>query len=353
MRFSDDGAPESACRGDALIAEVVMVNVFLTGATGFLGGHLALTLAGRGHHVRALVRRVPKSGFLVEAANIEFVEGDITNPSDVLSVSEGCSLFYHIAALYRSAREPDSAFHDVNVNGTRHVLDAARKHGALRVVHCSTIGVHGDVAEIPANEHTPLRPHDIYQRTKLEGELLAQAAAKEGLPVAIFRPAAIYGPGDTRFLKLFKTIHEGRFRMFGSGEVFYHMTYVSDLVDGVLLCGEHPDAAGSVYVLAGPRYTTLNELVAVVAGAVGRASPRGHLPLAPVKLAARMCEGLCRPFGIQPPLHKRRLDFFTMNRAFSIEKARRELGYEPKKELPEGCRLTAQWYFETGLLRKK
>jgi dihydroflavonol-4-reductase len=329
-----------------------MTDVFVTGATGFLGGHLALALARRGNHVRALVRRVPTSGFLVDEPDIELVEGDLTDASAVLRASEGCSVFYHIGALYRSTREPDAVFHDVNVNGTRHVLDAARKHGALRVVHCSTIGVHGDVAEIPANESTPLRPHDVYQRTKLAGEMLAQAAAKEGLPVVIFRPAAIYGPGDTRFLKLFKTIHDGRFRMIGSGEVLYHMTFVSDLVEGVILCGGHPDAVGRVYILAGPRYTTLKELVSIVAAAVGRPVPRGHIPLPPVKFAARVCEGICRPFGIQPPLHGRRLDFFTVNRAFSIEKARRELGYAPGIDLPEGCHLTAQWYFDQGMLKK-
>ncbi len=327
-----------------------MTIVFVTGATGFLGGHLARSLARTGHRVRALVRRVPKAGLLREEPNIEFVEGDLTDAADVLRASEGCALFYHIGALYRSAKEPDGAFHDVNVNGTKNVLDAARTHAPLRVVHCSTIGVHGDVAEMPANENTPFRPHDVYQRTKLEGELLAQSAAKAGLPVTIFRPAAIYGPGDTRFLKLFKGIQSGRFRMIGSGEILYHMTYVADLVEGVILCGAHPDAEGRVYIIAGPRYTTLNELVAIVAGAVGRDPPRGHLPLWPVKVAARVCEAVCRPLGIQPPLHKRRLDFFIANRAFSIEKARRELGYAPKTDLPEGCRLTAEWYRENGMI---
>lgn len=329
------------------------MKAFVTGATGFLGGHLALTLARRGTPVRALVRRRPETGPLAQESNIEFITGDLTRAGDVLEASEGCSHFYHIAALYRSAGEKDSVFSDVNVGGTEHVLEAARRHGAERVVHCSTIGVHGDVAEVPADEKTPFRPHDVYQRTKLEGELRARAAAESGLPVAIFRPAGIYGPGDTRFLKLFKTIHEGRFRMFGPGEVFYHLTYVSDLVEGAILCGEHPDAVGNVYILAGPRYTTINELAAVIAESLGRKVPRGRLPLAPLKLAARLCESVCRPLGIEPPLHSRRLDFFTVNRAFSIEKARRELGYRPKVDLPEGCRLTARWYLEQGLLKQR
>ena len=326
-----------------------MTDVFVTGATGFLGGRLAATLARRGDRVRALARRPPAAADPA-SERIEWVRGDLTSGDDVLRASEGCSHFYHIAALYRSAKERDRAYYDVNAGGTQNVLNAARRHGAARLVHCSTVGVHGDVAEIPADETSPLRPHDVYQKSKLEGETLAQAAAKEGMPVTIFRPAAIYGPGDTRFLKLFKGIRTGRFRMVGPGSVLYHMTYVADLVEGVILCGAHPGAVGQTYILAGPRYTTINELAGFVAEAVGRPVPSGHIPLAPLRIAARMCEAVCRPFGIDPPLHRRRLDFFSVNRAFSIEKARRELGYSPKVDLAEGCRLTAQWYFETGLL---
>ncbi len=329
------------------------MKVFVTGATGFLGGHLARELARRGRTVRALVRRRPEDCALSREPNVELITGDLTRLDDVLGASEGCSIFYHIAALYRSAGEKDSVFYDVNVGGTENVLEAARRYGAGRVVHCSTIGVHGDVEEFPADENSPFRPHDVYQRTKLEGELRAREAAENGLPVTVFRPAGIYGPGDTRFLKLFRTIHNGRFRMFGPGEVFYHLTYVSDLVDGAILCGEHPNAAGKVYILAGPRYTTINELVAIIAESLGGKVPRGRLPLAPLQLAARVCEAVCRPLGVEPPLHRRRLDFFTVNRAFSIEKARRELGYEPKVDLPEGCRRTARWYLEQGLLKKK
>ena len=97
---------------------------------------------------------------------------------------------------------------------------------------------------IPSNEDAPFAPGDIYQRTKLEAEVLARTRFEAGFPGVIFRPAGIYGPADRRFLKLFKTIHRGTFRMIGSGDMFYHMTYVADLVDGIILCGEHPGAIG-------------------------------------------------------------------------------------------------------------
>jgi dihydroflavonol-4-reductase len=233
------------------------------------------------------------------------------------------------------------------------VLEAAYRHGVGRTIHCSTIGVHGDTKEVPCNEDSPFNPGDIYQETKLEGELKARAAFEGGLPGVIFRPAGIYGPGDLRFLKLFKSVHNRNFRMFGSGNTFWHPVYIADLIEGIDLCGKHPAALGRIYILAGRRYVTLNELVAEIAAAVGVPRPMGRLPYWPLLAGAITCEGLCRPFGINPPLHRRRVAFFVKNRAFAIERAKRELGYSPKVDLAEGVRRTAQWYFEQGHLRAR
>lgn len=229
-------------------------------------------------------------------------------------------------------------------------MDAARQQGVERVVHCSTIGVHGDVREVPSTEESPYNPGDIYQRTKLEGELVAREAFAKGLPGTVVRPASIYGPGDLRLLKLFRTIRNGSFRMFGSGEAFFHMVYIDDLVDGMLLCAERAEAVGQVFILAGPRYLKLDNLVSLVANAVGVPVPRGHLPMWPLMAAAAACEAVCRPFNIEPPLHRRRADFFRKNRAFSYEKARNLLGYEPLIDPSDGIRQTARWYFENGYL---
>jgi dihydroflavonol-4-reductase len=321
----------------------------VTGATGFTGGHVARELRRRGHRVRALVR--PGSDVSSLAGHdIELCSGQLVSASDVRRAMEGVEIVYHIAAAYREAKHPDSYYFDVNVGGTKNILDAARAEGVHRVVHCSTAGVHGEVTTVPADECAPLSPGDVYQDSKLEGEQVALAEFGRGLPGVVFRPVGIYGPGDTRFLKLFRTIDSGRFRMFGSGEVLYHLTYIDDLVDGIILCGEVPDALGQVFLLAGPGYTTLNELVARVAEALDRPMPRGRLPLWPLLTAATLCEAACRPLGIDPPLHRRRCDFFVKDRAFTSAKAREILGYEPKVDLAAGLRRTADWYRATGLL---
>jgi nucleoside-diphosphate-sugar epimerase len=214
-----------------------------------------------------------------------------------------------------------------------------------RVVHCSTVGVHGDVEHPPADEEAPLRPGDIYQATKLEGEEVARSAGQRlNVEVTIVRPTGIYGPGDRRLLKLFRGVARRRLPMLGKGEIFYHLTYIDDLVEGFRLCGEHPAAANRTYILAGPEVTTLKELTALIAQAAGVVPPRLHLPVWPFWIAGAACEAVCVPFGIEPPLYRRRVDFYTKSRSFDISRARREIGYAPRVALQEGISRTLAWY---------
>jgi nucleoside-diphosphate-sugar epimerase len=324
-------------------------DVLVTGVTGFTGGALALELARRGHRVRGLVRSREGLARLIEAG-IEPRDGDIRDADAVARAAEGVERIYHIAAVFRSAGHPDSYYEDVNRGGVANVIAAARRHGVARVVHCSTMGVHGHLSEIPGDETSPFNPGDIYQETKLAGERIASAAFQDDVCGAIVRPMGIYGPGDLRFLKLFRAIRRGRFVMVGSGETLYHFAYIDDLVEGFILCGEHPDAPGGTYLIGGDDYITLNEFTGLIAEAVGARPPRWRIPVWPVMAAGAVCEAVCRPLGLEPPLHRRRVAFFTKDRAFSNEKARRELGFEPRIDMREGIRRTARWYFDQGLL---
>jgi nucleoside-diphosphate-sugar epimerase len=132
--------------------------------------------------------------------------------------------------------------------------------------------------------------------------------------------------------------------------VFYHLTYIDDLVEGFRLCGEQQEAAGQTFLLAGPEYTTLEELVARVAQAVGGRPPWIHWPVWPVWAAGALCELICIPLGVEPPLYRRRVDFYRKSRAFDITRARQVLGYNPRVSLQDGLRRTAEWYRARGLL---
>ena len=330
------------------------MTVLVTGATGFTGGHLAATLARRGETVRALVRPKSRGRFersVLPGLGVRPIEGDLGDRASVWRAAEGVEIVYHIAASYREAGQPDSAYRAINVEGTRNLLDAARGGGARRVVHCSTGGVHGHIADPPANEDAPFNPGDIYQDTKLEAEQLARRFGVEtGFDVVVARPIGIYGPGDTRFLKMFRGLARGSFPMLGSGKAFYHLTYIDDLVEGFRLCGTVPTAKGRTYILAGPRYTTLEDLVALVAKELKVAPPRMHWPVWPFWTMGLLCETICVPLGIEPPLYRRRVDFYTKSRAFDTTRARTELGFAPQVDLEEGIHRTAQWYREQTLL---
>lgn len=324
-------------------------NILVTGVTGTTGGALASELARRGHYVRGLVRSMEGTDELT-TAGIELFEGDIRDADAVARAAEGVDLIYHIAAVFRSARHPDSYYVEVNEMGVANVIAAARRHDVDRVVHCSTMGVHGHLSEVPGDESSPFNPGDIYQVTKLAGERLAREAFDADVSGVIVRPMGIYGPGDLRFLKLFRAIQRGHFAMIGSGQTLYHFVYIDDLVEGFLLCGEHPNAPGETYLVGGDDYITLNRLTELIAEAVGVSPPRWHVPVWPVMAAGALCEAVCRPLGVEPPLHRRRVAFFTKDRAFSNAKARRELGFRPRVDMREGIRRTARWYYDEGLL---
>jgi len=326
------------------------VRALVTGATGFTGGHLARSLAAAGVPVRALVRDVNDAREL-KVAGIELVVGDLRDPAALNSASSGVDVVYHIAAIYRQAGISRETYRAVNATAVGTVIEAAARGGARRVVHCSTVGVHGDIERPPANEDAPIRPGDIYQVTKLEGEHIAREAGKRlGIEVVIVRPSGIYGPGDRRLLKLFRGVVRRRLPILGRGEIYYHLTYIDDLVAGFRQAGEHPKAANRTFILAGPEVTTLNKVVALIAEVGGVRPPRLHLPVWPFWIAGAVCEAVCVPFGIEPPIYRRRVDFYTKSRAFDITRARQEISYDPQIGLRDGIGRTLEWYRAHGWL---
>jgi nucleoside-diphosphate-sugar epimerase len=324
------------------------LRVLVTGATGFTGGYLAKALVARGQEVRALVRDPARATGLRDAG-VEILPGDLKDRASLRAAVEGVRIVYNVAAVYRQAGIPLSEYRAVNVDGVRAIVEASAEARVARVVQCSTVGVYGDVAHPPANEDAPLRPGDVYQRTKLEGEQAGRdAAARTGVEYTIARPTGIYGPGDRRLLKLFRGVARRRLVILGSGKIFYHLTFVTDVAEGLRLCGETAAASGGSYIIAGAQVTTLNDLTAAIAREAGVSAPSLHVPVWPVWLASAVCEAVCVPLRIEPPLYRRRVDFFSKSRAFDISRARAELGYSPAVSLQDGIRQTLAWYRQQG-----
>ena len=325
------------------------MKVALTGASGYTGGRVLAALQARGDDVVVLARG--DGARRLSAAGTRVVEGDLSSASALRRLVDGVSGVVHVAAVYRTAGHPDSYYRDVNVLGTQRLAEAAAAAGVKRFVHTSTVGVHGHVRNPPADEESPMAPSDVYQETKAEGERAARAFhGRNGMAVAVVRPGAIYGPGETRLLKLFKAIARGRYAVVGSGRAFYHPVYIDDLVQGFLLALDRPEAAGEPFVIAGARYVSQNELAALIARETGGRVLPFRVPAWPLQLAGTLCEAVCVPLGVDPPIYRRRVDFWVKDRAFRIDKARRLLGYEPKVDLEEGIRRTVAAYREAGWL---
>jgi nucleoside-diphosphate-sugar epimerase len=325
-------------------AELTLV----TGATGFTGSHLVDRLVAQGAQVRVIARSAARAREILPGP-VEIVEGDIADADVVRRAVQGVTTVYHLAAVYREAKHPDFRYREVNVEASRRLLDAAVAAEVRRYVHCSTVGVHGHIASPPGDEQTAYGPGDVYQETKCEAEQLA-LSYRDRIPLAVARPTAIYGPGDTRLLKLFRMVARRRFPLIDGGENYYHTVHVNDLVSGLLLLGTHPGAVGEIFILGGERYLKLSELAAMIAELAGVPAPWLRLPAKPFQLAGSLVEKLCVPLGIEPPIYRRRVDFYTKSRAFSIEKARRMLGYRPEVKLRDGLRETFDWYVANGYI---
>jgi nucleoside-diphosphate-sugar epimerase len=311
---------------------------------------LAEKLLAQGKEVRAFVRNKAKL-LSPNAHRMEVIESDITDTEAMKRAVDGVEKVYHIAALFRQAGIPDKVYWDVNVTATENLLRLAREAGVKRFVHCSTVGVHGHIEHPPANENYRFSPGDIYQVTKLAGEQKALAYHKEtGFPVSVVRPGPIYGVGDMRLLKLFKLAAKNITPILGDGNIFFNMVYVEDLADIFILASEKEEAIGEVFLGAGPENMRLNDIVDMIADILDKPRRKIHLPAGPFQIAGSLCEKVCIPLGIEPPIYRRRVDFFTKSRSFTIDKARRLLGYNPKFNYARGLAVTAQWYRQQHLL---
>lgn len=321
----------------------------LTGATGYTGGRLLAALSDRGDEVTVLAR--PQSISEGIRARARVVEGDLADVGALARLVEGADAIVHVAAVYRTAGHPDAYYREVNVLGTERLLEAAARRGVRRFVHTSTVGVHGHVEHAPADETAPFHPGDVYQSTKAEAEALAlDYHRRRGVPVTVVRPGAIYGPGETRLLKLFRSIARGRYAIVGSGRSFYHPVFIDDLIAGFLLALERPEAVGEAFLVCGPSYASQLDLAALIAKHTGGRVLPFRIPARPIQWLGDVVEAVCVPLGVEPPLHRRRVDFWTKSRAFTIAKARRLLGYDPQVDLDEGIARTAAWYREAGWL---
>ena len=325
--------------------------VLVTGATGFTGSLLTRRLVEQGCIVRAIARHSAHAGALKDLS-VEWFHGNVYDADVVKAATTGVQYVFHAAAAYRVSGLPDDEYRRVHETSTQLLAEAALQQPDFkRFVHISTVGVHGHVEHPPANEETPFNPGDIYQQSKAEAELWLHAFAREKkLPYTVIRPAAIYGPGDRRLLKIFKLAIKPFFILLGHSKGLYHLVHVEDLVGGLLLAAVHPAAQGEAFICGNPEPVTQERMGRIIAAALGRPCRVLRLPAWPVFLAADLCEAVCKPLKMAPPLYRRRVAFFTKDRSFDTRKIRERLGFQPCYTNEAGLAMTARWYREQGWL---
>jgi nucleoside-diphosphate-sugar epimerase len=323
------------------------MKVLVTGGTGFTGKALVKRLLDEGHQVVALDYKEGVKTQELRDWGATVVIGSVADKA----VVDQCDVVQHLAAAFRELDVPNTYYDEINIGGTRNCLEAAEKYGIKKFIYCSTCGVHGNVDHPPADESAPINAADYYQQTKYQAEPLVKEFSDKGMKTTIIRPAAIYGPGDPeRFFMIFRRVAKGAFPMFGSGKTFYHPLYVENLVDAHMLAMDEEKGTGGTYLIADEQYITIKELVKAVGLAMNVDVKIPHYPIMPLIIAGHFFEKVCKPFRITPPIFPRRVDWYRQNRAFSIEAAKRDLGYKPKVGLDEGLKRTYEWYKSEGYL---
>ena len=328
-----------------------MTRCLVTGATGFVGSHIAERCVAEGFEVRALVRHNSDTS-LLEEWGVKLVEGDLLNQASLERGMAGVDYVFHAAAKVGDWGAVD-AFRRVNVDGLETVLDAACRSDLKRFVHISSLGVYRNGHHYGTDESvTPTIGADDYANTKIEGERMVVAAHTErGLPITVFRPGFIYGPRDRNVLpRLLDVLHKQRLMFLGDGKQKVNSIYVKNLVDAVFLALAKPASIGQIYNVTDAQGIDKREFISTVAQAAGFRVPRRHVPLWVGVVFAEVFEALYRLARREdaPILNKARVKFLGLNLDFSCAKAQRQLGYAPRVKFHQAMRDSVEWFRHNG-----
>jgi nucleoside-diphosphate-sugar epimerase len=323
------------------------LEILISGGNGFLGRHLIGELQKRGDHIRVLALDAEDTSW-VEEHNVAVYRGDILDPDTLSAPLRGVQSVFHLAAMmgvWRSMRD----YCATNVLGTENVCRAALKAGVSRVIHTSSAMVYNMASGRPATEQDPLTPlSEPYSVSKARGDLLVQAMIREeGLPAVILRPGTLIGPGDRlNFGRMADRVGAGRAIIIGQGKNAIPLVDVTDMVRGLVLALDSEHAVGETYNIGNDQPLNQAEYLSLIAQELGTAGPRLHVPYAALYSAAYCAERLSvlSHNRIRPFLTRHGVKLYGANNLLSIDKARRELGYEPMVSAGDAVRRASRWY---------
>jgi nucleoside-diphosphate-sugar epimerase len=326
------------------------MRVLITGASGFLGGHVAEALAARGDRVRAMVRKTSKRDHLEKLAGVELFEGSVEQVERVREAVDGVDAIVHCAGIVK-ARSADEFF-AVNVGGTSNLVEAARKRGKglRRFVHVSSLeacGPSADGGPVPLDQESPVT---AYGRSKLAAEKVV-LSAREAMPVVILRPAAIYGPRDVEILDAFKSVKRGLFPVINGGRSKTIFVYATDCAAACVRAIDADVPSGRTYFVDdGCGAIDMRQMFADFERALGKKAVRATLPMPVLMTVARGVEAFGRITNRPVMLTREKANMLVQDWVCSSEATRKELGWEPKVSWSEGVPRAVEWYRQNGWL---
>jgi nucleoside-diphosphate-sugar epimerase len=322
--------------------------VLITGANGFVGSRLCRRLLDDGYRVIAGIRKGCDDSLIYDL-NLERRLGDINKPETLPDMVDDVDFIIHNAGLVKAKSKEQ--FAKVNQEGTRNLLVAAEKNKKLKkFVYISSLAAVGPSKKgEPLNEDSPLNPITEYGRSKAAGEK-ETLAFKDKINVVIIRPPAVYGPGDIEMLSFFQTLNNRIKPYLGNWRRKIQLVHVDDLCYGISLSLKANTASGSAYFIAENRSYSYCELVEYLRKAVGRITLPLYIPGVTLRIMAFMSESIMKMMGKSPMFTVEKANEILDNWEVSIERAKKDLGYDSKIPFPDGAQETVYWYREEGWL---
>jgi nucleoside-diphosphate-sugar epimerase len=328
-----------------------MSTVFITGASGFIGRQLAVSLANAGNVVHVLLRPSHNTDFL-QHPNIRFFEGDLLDKTSISDAMAGCSQVYHLAGLSKMWMQDKSAYYQVNVTGTENVLSVAAALPAGKVIVISTAGVLPPSEKNHlTNENTPRRPalYTEYEKTKNDAEQLAFAYQRKGLPVVVMNPTRVFGPGpvddSNSATMMVRDYILGKWKIIpGNGKGTMNYVYIDDAVTGMITAMEVAQP-GSQYIIGGEN-ADYDQFFALIKELSGIDHSLYHIPYTIVRGVAWWEDTKTKWFKIKPLITSEWIKKLPYDWSKDVSKASQELNYHPRS-LKQGLRQTIEWLHQT------
>lgn len=331
--------------------EIRGLSALVTGASGFIGGRLAERLANEeGVRVRAMARNMRKAERL-QRFPLEIVKADLVDVPSLRNAIDGCALVFHCAAMVRETGDRKEFF-QTNVQGTENILRASSDAGIKKFIHFSSVAVYGMNPPDRADETTPYQPcGNLYCDTKIAGEKVVWVVHREArLPVVVIQPANVYGPYSNPWtVRPIKLILSGQMMLIHGGTGLCNYVYIDNLIDATIAATKCDTCVGQTYLIGDGIAVTWKEFFGYYAQMAGKSKMRS-VPEWLAKVIAMGMEITSKFTGKPPKITREAVSYLTRQARFSIEKAKRELGYQPRFSLEEGMKLTEQWLRETGYL---